>query len=491
MKYFIQVNTSYNTRTEEHQGRDHLVVPVVMMVEGVHNGSLGPLFHPADELGRFPGAWNGIPVVIQHPENDGENVSANDPGVIDREIVGRVYNTEMVGNKLKSEAWLDIGRITQVSPQALAAIRNQSPLDVSVGVFNDQEEVPGIWNNEQYTAIARNFRPDHLALLPGGTGACSWADGCGIRVNKQKKKGGEDVKKPELDIYQVAVYNSDNKVADINDNENGYRELIQLLQSELDSKDTQVKYHYLTELYDNRVIYEVRTQGEGSQFYQSGYTVTNDDDVELTGDPVEVRRDVNFVTLEKKKGLIRTVFNNVKKEVKVKTNECPDCIKKVDALIANEVTKFTSDDKEWLSTLEEGVLDKLIPEVKEEVKTDPVMNAEQVIKDYEDKMTPEERLKKLPAETQEQLDRGLKMYNDQRTAMAKVILDNTEKDVWTEDSLKALTMDTLEGLFKSVNKGEEVNYIGLGANNEKREVIETNEELLLPPGVEIEMETKK
>ena len=55
----MQAN-NYSLRTEVYEGKEHLVVPVVMMVEGVHNGSHGPILHTIEELGKFPGAWNGI-----------------------------------------------------------------------------------------------------------------------------------------------------------------------------------------------------------------------------------------------------------------------------------------------------------------------------------------------------------------------------------------------------------------------------------------------
>lgn len=46
-----------------------------------------------------------------------------------------------------------------------------------------------------FKRIARNLNPDHLALLPGGTGACSWEDGCGVRANERKDlKMADDAK---------------------------------------------------------------------------------------------------------------------------------------------------------------------------------------------------------------------------------------------------------------------------------------------------------
>ncbi len=190
----INTATSYQIRQVTHEGKPHLVVPVVMMVEGVHSGSQGPILHTSAELGRFPASWNGIPVVVKHPQNsEGVYVSANSPDMIETAKVGRIYNTSFENNKLRAEAWLEISRLNQVSAVALAYIRQGRPMDVSVGVFTDTEESTGEFNGETYSGIARNHRPDHLALLPGEQGACSWADGCGIRVNSTNKKGGYNV----------------------------------------------------------------------------------------------------------------------------------------------------------------------------------------------------------------------------------------------------------------------------------------------------------
>jgi len=186
---------NYQIREETYQGRSYLVVPVVMMKEGVHNGSQGPILHQEEELRQFTVAWNGIPVTIHHPEEDGHNVSANSPRVMERYAVGQIFNTHY-NDGLRAEAWIDLQKIEGIpdGPLALSYIRAGRPLDVSVGVFNESISNEGDWNGETYEAIARGYRPDHLALLPGEQGACSWADGCGIRANK---KGGnvEDLKK--------------------------------------------------------------------------------------------------------------------------------------------------------------------------------------------------------------------------------------------------------------------------------------------------------
>ena len=183
--------TEYEIRSAKLHKRKHIVVPVVMMVEGVHSGNHGAVYHSANELQKFVDSWNGIPVVIDHPKKDGVHVSANQPDILE-ESVGKVFKTTFDNGKLKAEVWLDEEQLKEISPMAMAYIKEMKPLDVSVGVFTDQELFDGQWNEEKYNTVARNYRPDHLALLPGGRGACSWNDGCGIRVNSNNdnKKGG-------------------------------------------------------------------------------------------------------------------------------------------------------------------------------------------------------------------------------------------------------------------------------------------------------------
>ena len=44
----------------------------------------------------------------------------------------------------------------------------------------------GDWNGKAYVGIARNYRPDHLAILPDMKGACSIADGAGLCRNHER-----------------------------------------------------------------------------------------------------------------------------------------------------------------------------------------------------------------------------------------------------------------------------------------------------------------
>jgi len=100
------------------------------------------------------------------------------------------WNAHIDGDALKGEFWVDIAKAEKVGGQAtqlLQRLRNNEAIDVSTGYFRDFIESPGTHDGKAYSGIARNLRPDHIAILLNETGACSWADGCGVpRINEAK-----------------------------------------------------------------------------------------------------------------------------------------------------------------------------------------------------------------------------------------------------------------------------------------------------------------
>lgn len=179
------------TRIEELDGTKYLVAPVVMVREQVLNGEL----LPAEEIEKSAPGWNGRPVVVYHPQDEeGRDILANDPKVVPDYEVGKVYNVvyDKDTTKLKGEIWIDISKAKRKNKDtklALKMIENSDKLEVSTGyIVNDLVIQEGTFNGEKYTAIQRDILPDHLALLPQETGACSWEDGAGVRNNTNKFK---------------------------------------------------------------------------------------------------------------------------------------------------------------------------------------------------------------------------------------------------------------------------------------------------------------
>lgn len=162
-------------RRKKLEGRDHYVLPVTMMVEGVLNGSNGAIFYPSDEMKRTVRAWNGVPAVVYHP-----SMSAGSPEVFDRQRIGTIFNANYADRKLIAEAWIDVLRARQVDMRVVNAIEQDKAIEVSTGLELDPEWAYGVFNGAEFSAIARNFRPDHLAILPDQEGACSIMMGCGM-----------------------------------------------------------------------------------------------------------------------------------------------------------------------------------------------------------------------------------------------------------------------------------------------------------------------
>lgn len=214
-KIRLVLNTS--AKRVRHQGRDYLVVPVTMLVPGVLNGSKGPLYYPPEEVSRNVDAWNGMPLTLDHPVDNesGGNVSARDPGVLEKYGIGHVYRVRIDrnnGGKLKGEAWFDEKRVIEFDqillqnnrPTILNRLLRGLPIELSTGLFTRNTPVRnGIApNGRKYVAVARDYKPDHLAILPDSTGACSLKDGCGVHIANStgRKKKGKGKPSKKLDM---------------------------------------------------------------------------------------------------------------------------------------------------------------------------------------------------------------------------------------------------------------------------------------------------
>ena len=176
----LVVNFDALVRRDTMGSKQYLVVPMVLMTPGAWNG----IMYTAEELATFPDAWNGRVVTVGHPEINEEFVSANRTDIQPVYEIGHIYNA-YYNEGLKAEAWIDEDRLRQVSPRLHGLLDSSKPVDVSIGVFCEEFVARGEFNGNLYFSKAQHLRPDHLAFLPDGKGACSWDDGAGApRVNE-------------------------------------------------------------------------------------------------------------------------------------------------------------------------------------------------------------------------------------------------------------------------------------------------------------------
>lgn len=172
--------------------KEYLVAPLSLIVTGVLNGSKGSLFYPADEISKDPTRWNHTPIVVNHPVDNGINISARNPDVLDKSGIGIVMKSHYANNKLRAEGWFDVEACRRISPYIYNNLVAGKPLELSTGLFttNEPAQQGANYKGRYYDYVARDYVPDHLAILPDQVGACSLIDGCGVNVNSLTENGG-------------------------------------------------------------------------------------------------------------------------------------------------------------------------------------------------------------------------------------------------------------------------------------------------------------
>ena len=473
-KQLVNINkalTDYTIREETLKNVTHIVVPVVMMLEGVHNGSAGAVFHSAENLSHIVPSWNGIPVTIKHPTDaQGGYISANEPQVDN--IVGKIFNSKWEDDKLKAEAWIEKDLLTALSPLAAAAIYSSMELQVSMGAYSDDIAEAGEWNGEAYDSIATNYRPDHLALLPGEEGACNWEDGCGIRANKENQNKTKTKEKIMAKKEAPPIVN------ELTVNEESIDARLQALRNLVYAKDTDSTYYYLVEAYDSYYIYEVSQKGDSGTHFKQMYQVLADGSVENVGDPIKVKRVVQY--------LVITNNSKTKKEKK----EMPETkLKAIDALITNEASRFAETDREWLAEQSVETLGKLEPKMnraEKPVAPKEVPATEAQISAHVKGLKQEELVKLLPEDVQTNLAAMETARVENRNKVIDNIIANSGEGTWTKEDLSVMECVTLEKLEKSVSPND---YSGMPI--EKKPIVNTTEVApMLPAGVKANEEKK-
>jgi hypothetical protein len=446
--------STYTVHNDTLEGRDHLVVPVTILVEGVHNGSNGPVYYPPEVLARTADAWNGVPVPVYHPiDKDGEPSleSCNSPSVINRQVIGRLFNVHYFGGKVKGEIWLDSERVRELAPDVYDKIQNGEMIEVSTGFMPLDLGPAGTWNGEDYSSSVLDLRPDHLAILPDERGACSVDDGCGIR-NKEGEAMLENVNNPSCDGTEFKIENSVlAKLATMLVNQMSLTEKHEKIARALDAMDTVNRIHFLEELYDDYLIYRVaeRNSPTSPEFFRADYSINESDGTVNFGDPIKVQKKVEYVTVnaapmpcndqKRKKG-----GNGMSNEEK-----CP-----IDELIANEVTDYTEDDRADLEKIDKAMLERIVKNLETTpapVKTEDPEPDPDPKPDESAEPTLNEYIENAPASIQDFLKSGVAMSESRKAELIETIT-NAEGNKFTADDLKTKSLEDLEATAALINQ---------------------------------------
>ena len=461
MKKFNVITNAVSLFVHEatFESKPHLVAPCVLLVAGVHNGVL----YTAEELAKYPSAWDGIPLPIKHPMENGAPISANQPSILETQSVGYLFNVSYEPDKkrLMGEIWVDVNKAEVIEPEVLVAVRDNKQLEVSTGLYFDEEMVEGEWGGESYTSVAHNFRPDHLALLPGGTGACSWADGCGVRANEKSPEKKTVLHRLNSILKEVSWLCG---FAKINVNEDSHDELWSKLSRAVSSLDTDSWNHWLRDVYDDHIIYTAHGDKNPNEpgsagtelLYKRNYTIGADDEVTLADETIEVTQEKTYVPVGNAAAGAAPEPGTKPKETKTMENN--DAV--VQALVDCDRTRLKAADATWLKTLSAEQLDSLkaldapCPDDKPAANADDkpdALPATDDKPDAEDKpVTLEEFIATAPPEVAETLKRSVAADARAKEVVVNKLVKN-ERCTFTKEQLIAKSLEELTALAELAN----------------------------------------
>jgi hypothetical protein len=455
------LNVKPVVRKDKIGDTEYLVAPAAILLEGVHNGNHGPLYYPYEEVSQTPAAWNHKPVVVHHPSNGDE--TACTPEFLTSNGVGILLNTKVSGRKLRTEAWFEVGALSRVDKRVEAAVLRQRVMEVSTGMYMNVEWTEGDWNGEHYVGIARNYKPDHLAVLPDQIGACSVADGAGLmQMNAEQRK--TTLPKSWTDDFFPFMRAVGIDVELLSMNELSFNDVRDQLRALL-------KNAWVVEVYSDHFVYEA----DGGRLFNQQYKIEKDV-ASLVGAAEEVVRVVQY---RSKAGVLignsAKEFTMTKKEaidVLVANGQCKETdrpeLEKLSEVTLSSLAEAANKAKDAITAAEMATAAKVNEAITNAARQAAVSNSSATATSaVNTAKTTEEHLASLPPEVARQVRHGLATYNAQHTeAVAKLAANPNCK--FTAEQLKAKDLDELNiiiGLSQSpattsVNSLE--NFIGQG-----------------------------
>lgn len=482
----------YKTRTETYQGCEHLVVPVIALVEGVVHAmnAAKPEFVPGDEL-RTAG-WNGRPIFLGHPIKDGVAVSGNDPDLLEKKCIGTVFNVAVANSKLKMEAWIDVEKCKDVNPRLLERIDADEPIEISVGVFTETENASGEHLGKRYAAKWHDIVPDHLAILEeGDLGACSREAGCGIRAAKDavRSKDGKYGK-------PTGVLNTKLKGPHMIDDSKGGK-FAQMMKAARDSfrsmlapedmNDNDVKRKlyeathkvdprcsYVEAVYDDRYVYSCYVSADyampysypSNQLVQRSYSVSADGAITLGDDAEDVEMVMTYQTLS---GEPVEALNRGAAAGKPCSCHSNQPAKTENDMTKEQITKFletaTPEQLAALGSVAEGKAAPMTPEqikaAGDKVLADKTKADEDAAEEAKKKKEAEQKnasatvveptfeqlLEKAPAETREAIRSATDAAAKRKTASVASLRAAGDRCKFSDTELKAMSQSQLDNLI--------------------------------------------
>lgn len=293
-------------RNEMLMGREFTVIPAVLVQSQVLNNNLGRTLLTAQSFtDLWAQSWNMAPVVAgDHPEKQGQKVSARDPEILNSFGIGFVLDAETMHEdgkaKLKGEVWLDHGRRAEIEEldKILTNIENEEPVELSTGFMANVAEQQGVFDGEEYDLVMEPIGSDHLAVFTDGVGACSLEDGCGLGVQKEHGEGEVGADDDDEDDEEETTMSDSRFMRWMksffgigeNKSDNDKRRLLQEALYEAHGDNLGVEHIWIEDLYseEQEVVFEIMG-GSKAGLWRAEFEISDDYAVTL-GDAWEVMR---------------------------------------------------------------------------------------------------------------------------------------------------------------------------------------------------------
>lgn len=297
-----KVNAKHIKR-EPREGVEHIVItsftlpPDIVMNRGLY---------PAEEVSKSFKTLERTLAPLEHPEINGQFLSANDPVALNGFYVGAWNeNVEQI-----ADGRIKINKVINVQ-EALKSDKGKRLLDriagmedgsdsrsihTSVGVFIEIDELDKPQTNaagEEFDFIARNMVFDHDAILLDSVGAATPKKGVGIGINKEKidvefvtydsdYDHGDAITPETLDLRT----NADHKLS-FDDIRN---ELHNLLNEGITDFN---EMSFILAIFDDTFVFETAS----GEMFRSNYTVSDLGDVAIQNTRLPVERVVEFLPI--------------------------------------------------------------------------------------------------------------------------------------------------------------------------------------------------
>jgi hypothetical protein len=358
-------------------------------------------------------------------------------------------------------------------------IETQQRLEVSTGFYSQATPQAGTAYGTPYTEILTAFQPDHLALLPNGIGACSWdIGGCGVPRLQQAACAC-----PTSACTCKALITEETAMAlpPPTDTPHGWRGFLHLFRwflereaaqdpAPLQVEETDVDLRdalYAALARENATDYtplfidsldmvaQTFVYRRGERLLQRAWTTDDTGVVQLAAEVQDVQRSTTHLPVGEPHPVepLTPTYMHETPHTEEEEPMPPTAVlkRRIDALIANQNTRWTELDRERLEALDEAFLIRL--------EQQPVDQPT----DVTPPQTVQEAIATLPAHLHEPMAAMAQEYEVRKHAALAKLIANASCP-FSQDELQAMTAQRLEQLVAMATPTMDPasSYLGMG-----------------------------